>query len=71
MKASFLIEFRDEHEAKRFENWIEFNGANIQSVTILPNTETLYENDSVFKAMVSAEKKAKKIKNDYINSHNQ
>lgn len=69
MKASFLIEFKDEHECKQFENWLEFKGSNINSVTILPDTQNLYDNDPIFRAMIKKHKKDKKSINDYINKN--
>ncbi len=40
------------------------------SFRVIPNTEKLYENDSVFRKLVKAEKEARKIKELYINEKN-
>ena len=69
MKASFLIQFKDEQECKKFENWLEFKGADLISVTILPGTSELYDSDPIFRAMIKKHKKDKKSINDYINNN--
>lgn len=69
VKVAILIEFANERKVQEFEVWLNKH-VHVHSLTILPDTSELYEKDSVFKAMVKAEKQAKKIKNDYINSHN-
>jgi len=66
MKASYLLEFKDEFTARQFENWIEFKGANLISMTIIPDDKGLYDTDPVYKAMVKANKKAKREEYNYL-----
>lgn len=68
MKAVFVIDFEDKEEIYRFENWLKrFTSFNL---TILPDTEKLYQEDDTFKKLVKIYNEAKKSKNDYINKHN-
>jgi len=68
-RVNFTIELVDEREVERFEVWLK-EYTKVISVSILPDTKEMYEEDSVFKCMVKEYKKARKIMDDYINSHN-
>jgi len=69
VKCNITIELESERETVQFKNWVE-NYAKVVDFRILPDTETLYENDPKFREHVKNEKKMKTIKNKYINDNN-
>ena len=66
IKASFTMEFENSDEVAVFENLIQQFFAKPINIIILPDTTNLYKTDDTFKELVKAEKKAKKLKKDYI-----
>jgi len=49
---------------------IELLGRSMTDYKVIKDTRELYKNDPNFMKIVKAEKKAKKIKQDYIHKHN-
>jgi hypothetical protein len=67
--VNLTIELADEEESHKFDSWIR-EYVNVKDYKIIPDTKELYKNDSFFKKIVDANKKAKRTINRYINDHN-
>jgi hypothetical protein len=67
--VNLTIELADEEESRKFDSWIR-EYVTVKDYKIIPDTKELYKNDSFFKKIVDANKKAKRTINRYINDHN-
>jgi len=68
VKASFLIEFENEHEVFLFNKWLEGERAIVKNLTVLPDSSWLYDTNETFRALVKEVKKAKNAKDEYYNN---
>ena len=70
MKKTINITLKiDDVDLINFESWLN-QQLEVISFKIMPNTEKLYETDEYFKNIVKQVKKAQKIRDKYINEHN-
>ena len=69
MKTINLTFRMEESEIVNFENWFRHH-VEVIDLRILPDTESLYENDKTFQSIVRTLKKAQRVRNEYINKHN-
>ncbi len=67
-KVNITIEMHEE-EILGYESWIR-EQTPVNDLTILPDTEKLYKDDSNFRELCMKVKSAKRVRNDYINKHN-
>ena len=70
MKKTINITLKiEDTDVINFESWLN-QQLEVISFKIMPNTEKLYETDEYFKNIVKNVKKAQKIRDKYINEHN-
>lgn len=67
-KVNLTLSFKDDDEAKQFEDWLS-RYIDIDDIIYLTDTKELYENDTHFKKLTSEYYRVKKLRNDYINEH--
>lgn len=68
-KVNITLEFENDEEAFSFQEWIK-KYVSVFDFTLLSDTKEMYEKDSHFRKITSEYKKAKKIRDEYINKHN-
>lgn len=69
MKVVFTVEMEDEAEVLAFKDFVN-EYVEVYDFTILTDTKAMYEKNSNFKKLCSDYKKAKKLRDDFINEHN-
>ena len=69
MKLNLTVEMSSNEEVQNFIYFIEEH-ATIHDWSILTDTNKMYKDDSFFRQISKALKKAKQVRNDYINNHN-
>ena len=69
MKTINLTFRMEESEIVNFENWFRHH-VEVIDLRILPDTESLYENDKTFQSIVRTLKKAQRVRDNYINEKN-
>jgi len=70
MKKTINITLKIEDiDIVNFESWLNQN-LEVVKFIIIPETNKLYENDPFFRNIVKNVKKAQKIRDKYINEHN-
>jgi len=70
MKKTINITLKIEDiDIVNFESWLNQN-LEVVKFIIIPETNKLYENDPYFRNIVKNVKKAQKIRDKYINEHN-
>ena len=69
MKTINLTFRMEESEIVNFENWFRHH-VEVIDMKILPDTESLYENDKTFQSIVRTLKKAQRVRDNYINEKN-
>ena len=68
-KVNLTLECENDEQAYFLEIFLRDN-YKVLDYTMLPDTKQLWEDDLCFRSLVGAVKKAQRIKNDYINNHN-
>lgn len=68
-RVNLTIEVDSDEEAFVFQSWLS-DFVKIYDFSLLSDTKELYEKDSHFRKITSEYKKAKKIRNEYINKNN-
>lgn len=69
--VNLTVELEDEQQAHHFKFFIESQVSALKDYQILADTRKMNKEDKRFKKINDAYKKARKIRNDYINENNQ
>lgn len=68
-RVNLTIEVDSDEEALIFQSWLS-DFVKIYDFSLLSDTKELYEKDIHFRKITAEYKKAKKIRNEYINKNN-